>query len=177
MRCDVGLIKNGPYGVSICAMTQIFRGKISRKIRDFFINPPNFSGNFAPKNSGHDADWDTIRRTGSPEIEKIDFLQIFQLFITKFLLSYLLKLKGFFGYLKSSPLLAFEVVFEEGSWSWWPPLGSRVRVDFDGSLVVQAWSRLACFWSRVAEIDDLPREAGLQDDEGLDTCWSPEIKF
>ena len=158
-------------------MTQIFRGKISRKIRDFFINPPNFSGNFAPKNSGHDADWDTIRRTGSPEIEKIDFLQIFQLFITKFLLSYLLKLKGFFGYLKSSPLLAFEVVFEEGSWSWWPPLGSRVRVDFDGSLVVQAWSRLACFWSRVAEIDDLPREAGLQDDEGLDTCWSPEIKF
>ena len=129
-------------------MTRIFRGKISRKIQDFFINPPNFSGNFAPKNSSHDADWDTIRRTGSPEIEKIDFLQIFQLFITKFLLSYLLKLKGFFGYLKSSPLLAFEVVFEEGSWSWWPPLGSRVRVDFDGSLVVQAWSRLACFWSR-----------------------------
>ena len=103
------------FGVSICVMTRYFQVKIAQKIRDFFIKIPNFSGNFAPKNSSHDADGDTIRRTGSPEIEKIDFLQIFQLFITKFLLSYLLKLKGFFGYLKSSPLLAFEVVFEEGS--------------------------------------------------------------
>ena len=36
---------------------------------------------------------------------------------------------------------------------------------------------LLAFEAAVAEIDDLPREAGLQDDEGLDTCWSPEIKF
>ena len=41
-------------------MTRIFRGKITRKIRDFYKEIPNFLGNFTPKNSGHDADWDTI---------------------------------------------------------------------------------------------------------------------
>ena len=48
------------YGVSICVMTLIYQGKITRKIRDFSIKIPNFLGNFIPKNSGHDADGDTI---------------------------------------------------------------------------------------------------------------------
>ena len=44
------------YGVSICVMIQIFRGQITRKIRDFYKEISNFLGNFNPKNSGHDAD-------------------------------------------------------------------------------------------------------------------------
>ena len=43
-------------GVSICVMNRIFRGKITRKVWDSFIKIPNFSGNFTPKPSGHDAD-------------------------------------------------------------------------------------------------------------------------
>ena len=44
------------YGVSICFMTRIFRGKITQKTRYFHKENPNFSGNFTPKNSGHEAD-------------------------------------------------------------------------------------------------------------------------
>ena len=55
-----GFVSNG---VSICVITQIFRGQITRKIRDFYKEFTNFSGNLPPKNSGHDADWDTISST------------------------------------------------------------------------------------------------------------------
>ena len=49
------------YGVSICVMTRIFRGQITRKIQDFFYKEmSNFLGNLTPKNTGHDADQDTI---------------------------------------------------------------------------------------------------------------------
>ena len=44
-------------------MTRIVRGQITRKIRDFYKEFPKFSGNLTPKNSGHDADWDTISLT------------------------------------------------------------------------------------------------------------------
>ena len=43
-------------GVSICVMNRTFRGKITRKIRDFFIKARIFWVILPRKNSGHDAD-------------------------------------------------------------------------------------------------------------------------
>ena len=40
---------------------EFFGGKITRKIRVFFIKNPEFFGK-STKNSGHDANWDTIRQ-------------------------------------------------------------------------------------------------------------------
>ena len=48
------------FGVPICVMTRIFRDPIARKVRRVFIKISNFSGILTQKNSGHDADGDTI---------------------------------------------------------------------------------------------------------------------